>query len=435
MANDDTATVEGGSANGNVLTNDIDLEGDGLNAALWSAPVNGTIILWRNGDFTYTPNLGFQGTDTFLYNVCDDDTPSLCDEGRATITVDTANRAPTAVDDSVTGDEEVPTTGNVLTNDTDPEGDGLTAALVGGPTHGTVVLNADGSFTYTPDANFNGEDSLAPVATDDPITTVEDVPTTGNVLTNDSDPDGDTLTVSEVDGEDAGIGTAISTGKGGSLTLEADGSFTYTPAADHFGPDEFHYTVTDPDGLEANGLATIEVGPSPDAPVTRADGYDATAGETLTVSDRDGVLGNDSDPDTGAPAPSTRRIALAPRALAGLSAAVDVEPRHGNLTLSPGGGFTYTPTPGYVGSDSFTYTASNAAMTSAPQLVRLRVAPADTNPAPTTPDGTTTVKGPASGADEAGLPDTGGPPLGLLWLGLALVVGGGVLMRSRGSLG
>src|SRR6185312_14330587 len=106
-------------------------------------------------------------------------------------------------------------TGNVLANDTDADaGSRLTAALVAQPAHGTVTLNADGSFSYTPAANYAGTDSFtykasdgtadsnvatvaitvsavndAPVAVDDVATTSEDAAVTGNVLANDTDAD------------------------------------------------------------------------------------------------------------------------------------------------------------------------------------------------------------------------------------------------------
>src|SRR5690606_24405753 len=70
------------------------------------------------------------------------------------------NTAPVAVDDEIAVTEDIPATGNALTNDSDVEGNALTASLVTAPVNGTVVLNADGSFTYTPNSNYNGLDSL-----------------------------------------------------------------------------------------------------------------------------------------------------------------------------------------------------------------------------------------------------------------------------------
>jgi VCBS repeat-containing protein len=187
------------------------------------------------------------------------------------------NRAPTATNDAHTVAEDTPLTvaaPGVLANDSDPDGDTLSAALVSGPSHGTLTLNANGSFAYTPDADFNGSDSFtyragdgtlesnlatvriivtadpdAPVATEDAYSTAEDTTLTVSapgVLGNDSDPDGDTL--SAVLGAEPGHGT---------LTLNANGSFTYTPDADFNGSDSFTYRAGD--GNLASNLATVSI--------------------------------------------------------------------------------------------------------------------------------------------------------------------------------
>ncbi|TWW00272.1 tandem-95 repeat protein [Chitinophaga pinensis] len=184
-------------------------------------------MLNADGSFTYTPNANYNGLDSVVYRICDDGTPSLCDTATLRITVTPANDAPVATDDQLTVIEDQTGTGNVLTNDTDPDGDALSASVVTDPVNGTIVLNADGSFTYTPNANYNGLDSVvyricddgtpslcdtailritvtpvndAPVAADDQLTVIEDQIGTGNVLTNDTDPDGDALSASLVTG-------------------------------------------------------------------------------------------------------------------------------------------------------------------------------------------------------------------------------------------
>ncbi|WP_157822086.1 PKD domain-containing protein, partial [Salegentibacter salinarum] len=80
--------------------------------------------------------------------------------GSVSVNIIGVNDAPVAVDDNYDLDENTPQTGNVLTNDSDPEGDALTASLVTPPENGTVVLNANGSFTYTPNTNYSGLDNL-----------------------------------------------------------------------------------------------------------------------------------------------------------------------------------------------------------------------------------------------------------------------------------
>ncbi|MFD2962561.1 MULTISPECIES: Ig-like domain-containing protein [Olivibacter] len=161
MAVDDAvSTAKNVAAIGNVLTNDTDPEGNVLTVSLVTAPVNGTVVLNANGSFTYTPNTNFVGLDSLNYQVCDNGSPSLCDTATVKFTVNSTNDAPVAVDDEIIVTEYEPATGNVLTNDNDPDGNALTASLVTAPVNGTVVLNADGSFTYTPNSDFFGQDSL-----------------------------------------------------------------------------------------------------------------------------------------------------------------------------------------------------------------------------------------------------------------------------------
>src|SRR5262249_36776954 len=162
------------------------------------------------------------------------------------------NDVATAVNDELTTAEDTPLTiaaPGVLGNDTDVDGDALTATLVNPPLHGTVTLGPDGSLVYTPNANFNGVDGFSYVANDgqadsagaavttqptpvseprpptaDSYTTDEDTPlvvdATMGVLSNDSDPEGDPMTATLVAGP-----------ANGTLTLNPDGSFNYTPNA------------------------------------------------------------------------------------------------------------------------------------------------------------------------------------------------------------
>ena len=144
-----------------MLGNDSDLDGDPLTAVLVSGPANGALTLNANGSFSYTPNANFNGSDSFTYRANDGTVNSNL--ATVTITVLLNNSIPSANNDSYSIDENgilnVVAAG-VLANDTDIDGDPLTAVLVSGPTNGVLVLNADGSFTYTPNANFNGMDTF-----------------------------------------------------------------------------------------------------------------------------------------------------------------------------------------------------------------------------------------------------------------------------------
>ncbi|RNL87921.1 hypothetical protein ED312_09325, partial [Sinomicrobium pectinilyticum] len=107
-------------------------------------------------------NLNGNGAATITLTIKEAGAPdgTVINLGTIQINITPVNDNPVAVEDEVTTDENTPVTGNVLTNDTDIDGDALTASLVTAPVNGTVVLNADGSFTYTPNANYSGPDSL-----------------------------------------------------------------------------------------------------------------------------------------------------------------------------------------------------------------------------------------------------------------------------------
>ena len=122
-----------------------------------------------NGSFTYTPVGDYNGQDSFTYRASD----GLLNSNTATVnlTVNPVNDAPVAVVDAYSTDEEhqalnVPAATGVLANDSDTEGTALTAAVVTGPAHGDLTLNANGSFTYTPAPDYNGPDSFTYMAGD-----------------------------------------------------------------------------------------------------------------------------------------------------------------------------------------------------------------------------------------------------------------------------
>jgi len=385
VADNDTFTVaEDGSLHDSVLANDREVDGDTVTATLVTGPANGALTLNGDGSFTYVPDADFSGTDSFTYQTSDGELTS--NTALVTIVVTPVNDAPVAKDDDYTVGEGTQLTGNVLDNDTDIDGDRLTAEVVSGPSHGSLKLNADGTFTYTPEADYNGTDSFvysvtdaknatsnlatvtinvtpvndAPVATDDSYTTDEGTQLTGNVLGNDTDIDGDTLTVS--------VGTGP---QHGSLTLNADGSFTYAPTGDYHGADEFTYTVSDGQGGTAVGTVNITVSPLNDAPVAVDDSV--TTDEDTPV--RGNVLTNDTDPD------GKETIQ---------SASVVTGPANGTLEFDGATGeFTYTPNPDYNGTDSFTYTVTDGTLTSDVATVTITVTAV--NDAPVAGDDTVTT--------------------------------------------
>ncbi len=261
---------------------------------------------------TYTPNANYNGSDSFTFKVND----GTVDSSAATvsITVNAVNDAPVAVADSYSTDEDtalVVAAPGVLGNDSDVDGDSLTAVNVTNPANGTLTLNANGSFTYTPASNYNGSDSFtykandgtvdsntvtvsitvnavndAPVAVADSYSTDEDtalVVAAPGVLGNDSDVDGDSLTA-----------VNVTNPANGTLTLNANGSFTYTPASNYNGSDSFTYKANDGTVDSNTVTVSITVNAVNDAPVVSNDltsqtvqYSDPIATVTITATDVD----------------------------------------------------------------------------------------------------------------------------------------------------
>ena len=315
---------------------------------------------------------------------------TFTDEGSATChdprPSEPVNRAPQANADDYVMDEDntltVATTisaigiTGVLANDVDADGDVLTAAVQtgGGPANGTLQLNSDGTFSYTPTRNFNGTDEFtyeasdgkggtaaatvtitvtpvndAPVAEDDAFDAVEDTPRTFSVLANDSDLEGSSLTPLLVNGQGPSNGT---------VGVNADGSFTYTPNPDFSGSDGFSYTASDGDAVSNAARVTLTVAPVNDAPVAQPHTVTTDEDQWVTIT----LSGQDADNDQ-------------------LSYAIIGQPSHGTLSGSgANGSFRYTPNANRNGTDSFTYKASDGVSESAIATVTITVSPVNDQP-------------------------------------------------------
>ena len=144
-----------------VLGNDTHGQGFPLTATVLAQPVHGTLALAANGGFTYQPAPQWFGTDAFLYRAID--TNGALDVGMVTLQVNPVNDAPLAANETFSIPVGTPLSEaapGVLGNDSDADGDLLTASLVTGVTHGSLVLHPDGGFTYTPVVDFIGADGF-----------------------------------------------------------------------------------------------------------------------------------------------------------------------------------------------------------------------------------------------------------------------------------
>ncbi len=412
---DDTLSVaeDTESASGNVLTNDDDVDvGDILTVTTFE--VNGTtynagstaeiagkgsIVINSDGSYTFTPAANFNGpVPVITYTVSDG---SLTDTATLSINVTAINDAPIAANDIATTDEDVPLTANVLTNDTDVDGDTLTVTTfeINGTTYnadstaeiagkGSIVINSDGSYTFTPDPNFNGpvpvitytvsDGSLTdtatlsinvtaindtPQAANDIATTNEDVPLTGNVLTNDTDVDGDTLTVTTFKINETTYNadsTAEIAGKG-SLIIKGDGAYTFTPALDYNGAfPAITYTITDGKGETASASLTITVTAVNDPPQASDDVFSVLQNTPVIGN----VLTNDSDIDT-----AKNLLRVLNYTIDGVSGSIAADTTtnisgKGDLIIKGDGDFTFTPDSGFSGKVPIvTYTVSDGQLT------------------------------------------------------------------------
>jgi len=292
---------------GNVSGNDSDADGPAYTAQVVDGPAHGALTLNANGSFSYTPTENYHGADSFTYRVSDGFSLS----GIATVSLSLAsvNDAPVAVDDTANVVRNGSVVIEVLANDYDVDGDAMTPVQAGGALHGSLVVNADGSITYTPDLGYLGPDSFsyqaydgdllsnvagttvsvnvlnhAPVAAPEAFAGDEDTAILGSVLGNDIDQDADSLTASLVAGP-----------AHGSLVFNADGSFGYTPDADFNGADSFVYRAFDGQEYSAETTVGLTVNPVNDAPT--ADGVplqQVLEGQGLSLA----ITGHDIDGDT-----------------------------------------------------------------------------------------------------------------------------------------
>ena len=202
-------------------------------------------------------------------------------------------------------------------------------------------------------ATFN---NAPPIATDDEFTSLVGTTLSSSVISNDADPDGDIVVIADTNGDPATAAQAITTTAGGTVTLNTDGTFDYTPPADFLGEDSFDYTIVDPSGATDNATVTLNViadsDPNDnDAPEAGDDFATAPAGETATAN----LLDNDTDPtgeslaiiDVNGTDPATGPISVLD----------ENDDPAGTLVVDPTSGLaTFMPEPGFVGTVQVPYT-------------------------------------------------------------------------------
>jgi VCBS repeat-containing protein len=360
-------------ASNGLLVGATDADGDSMQAFRVTQGGKGSVVVRTDGSFTYSPNAGVTGQDTFKYKVVDS-TGLASIEHTVTINIGPVNHRPVAQPDpnyttTKNTDLVVSIDAGVLQNDTDADGNPLTAILVDVPSHGSVTLNSNGSFTYHPATGFVGTDTFtyqakdnsgaanntsvkttvtitvtstnsAPVAYAKSYTTAEDVnlvvDAANGVLKGATDPDGNQLTA-----------VFVTLPSHGTLVAKnSNGSFTYHPNANFHGTDSFTFQASDGQLKSAVRAATITLTPVNDPPPAVDDFFDVfkNAPDQLLpdvlVNDRAAVNVDGNE---------TLRIV-------GFNAATV---RGGTVQKDADGRLHYSPKVGFVGNDNFTYTVGD----------------------------------------------------------------------------
>ncbi|MFT5366863.1 MAG: putative repeat protein (TIGR01451 family), partial [Candidatus Latescibacterota bacterium] len=254
-----------------VIVNDVDADGDTLTVVAVTQGSNGTVSIGDGSTVSYVPNDNFSGEDTFTYTVSDGKGGTAT--ATVVVSVERLNTSPVAVDDTVETLEDASVTISVLDNDTDENQDVLTITEVSSGTMGSVGIVDGTDVTYSPDENKSGSDSFiytvsdghggtatgtifvtvtevndAPVAIDDIVTGKSNAPVAISVLLNDSDLDGDALTVA-----------AVTQGANGSVSITDGNLVIYLPNVGFAGEDAFAYTLSDGREGTATGAVTVTI--------------------------------------------------------------------------------------------------------------------------------------------------------------------------------
>ena len=376
----DTATVaKNSSANViDVLANDTDPEGNTLTVTAVSTPTSGTAVVGTGGAYvTYTPNTNFTGSDTFTYTISD----GHGNTATGTVSVTVNNTAPLANAQSVPTNEN---TAVVITlGGIDANGDALTFAIAAAPVNGTlsaitatncsasIPSNCTASITYTPNTAYSGADSFTFTVNDGTVNSatatvsisVANQPPTANadtatvaknstaniidVLANDTDPEGNTLTV-----------TAVSTPTNGTAAVGTGGAnVTYTPNTNFAGTDSFTYTISDGHGNTATGTVAVTVNNT--APVANAQSDSTNANTAFAIT----LSGTDANGDA-------LTFAIATPPINGTLGAIGTPScTAGSCTAS----VTYTPAANYSGAESFTFTVNDGTVNSSAATVSITI--------------------------------------------------------------
>lgn len=376
----DTVQLAAGNntiASSTLLQNDTDVDGDPLQILAVGDAVNGNVVLAGNM-IVFNPADTTLETGRFSYTISDGNLTS-----RAEVTVllsasqppPVSNQAPLAIADQASLGSASSVVINVLANDRDPEGGALTLQQVSDAFNGSVQINADNTITFTRaqgtefDATFNGGFRYT-IADTEGATASTTVQISGQAIatTLQTQPDSVsmvqnsalTLAATELLQNDSGDGltlTAVSTEAANSVSLNADGTILFTPAADLSGQTTFNYQVQDQYGNQAIETVQVAVNAVPNqAPIAQADQLTTNKNTALSIAASE-LLANDSDPEQQ------------PLLLTSVSAG-----NNGTVTLSADNTVLFQPNADFAGVADFSYTVFDSVGASSRALVTVTVA-------------------------------------------------------------
>lgn len=347
-----------------------DAEGDVLTYSVEQSPSKGMVVFNADKTYTYRPNANESGTDSFTFKVND----GKLDSQTATISINIlpVNDAP-VVKSFTNSTQEDATSGAIgwlydSASDVETSKYDLTYRITKAPAYGTVAIQSDGYYRYVPNANFKGVDTFEFVASDGmadsnigtatvTVASVNDWPVAVDVsyvTTEDAIFEGVVL-ASDIDGDK--LSYSATQPRNGELFLSPDGSFTYTPKLNTFGPDSFTFTASDGGDTSFSATVSLYVSAVNDVPVATSNSLLVNEDETATGN----VTATDVETES-------------------LTYFVVDSPKNGILAFGSDGGYTYTPKVNFNGADSFTFKANDGAADSNVATVAITVKPVNDAP-------------------------------------------------------
>jgi dTDP-4-dehydrorhamnose 3,5-epimerase-like enzyme len=353
---------EDGNVNVDFHTSTNDVDGDLLTYRIIQGPQHGTVTQNADGTFSYKPTDLYYGNDSFTYVAND----GQMDSNIATVSLNVALVPPTTSNFSFWLHDNWTRTFNLTDDTTTLPGTKLSFRIVSAPKHGDLILNADGTYTYRPNDCYVGADSFSfianngqadsnvatatidvkarnrrPEAKGEQVYVAENESQQINLMQDVSDPDGDPLTLRIVQGP-----------RHGSLSLNADGTYTYTPTAGWAGEDSFAFVANDTQYDSNVGVIHLDVDPRP---VAQDESVSVRTGKSVAIA-----LVPDNDDDCGDDEQYAKILG---------------QPQHGKLEQDCDGQWYYTANAGFIGTDTFTYALSTGELDSKPATITITVLP------------------------------------------------------------